>query len=132
MIQAWDLVTPRTIARCFRHAGFTHPDVVENTPEEDLPLVQLAARLQVAGMPCSIEDANRILTEEEGLQTHGLMSDQDIVDEVLGTNAEEDGITSSQDMIDIPEVGHARPTTHSLVFHLWRWSRLGDSTRIIY
>ena len=97
MIQAWDLVTPRTITRCFRHAGFTHPDVVENTPEEDeeqdLPLVQLAARLQAAGMACSIEDANRILTEEEGLQTHGLMSDQDIVDEVLGTHAEEDRIT---------------------------------------
>ena len=72
--------------------------------------MQLAARLQAAGMPCSIEDANRILTEEEGLQTHGLMSDQDIVDEVLGTNAEEDGITSSQDMIDITEVVHARPT----------------------
>ena len=35
MIQAWDLVTPRTIARCFRHAGFKHPGVTENTPEED-------------------------------------------------------------------------------------------------
>ena len=59
MIQASDLVTPRTIARCFRHAGFKHPGVTENTPEEDeeedLPLVQLATRLQAAGMPCSIE-----------------------------------------------------------------------------
>ena len=110
MIQAWDLVTPRTIARCFRHAGFKHPGVTENTPEEDLPLVQLAARLQAAGMPCSIEDANRILTEDEGLQTHGLMSDQDIIDEVLGTNTEEDGITSSQEMIEIPEVVQAKPT----------------------
>ena len=95
--------------------------------------MQLVARLQAAGMPCSIEDANRILTEDEGLQTHGLMSDQDIVDEVLGTNTEEDGITSYQEMIDIPEVVHARPTHSQYMeaLNTIRWPRLEDCTQII-
>ena len=56
MLHAWDLVTPMTITRCCRHAGFKHPGGTGSANDEDeaecLPLVQLAARLQGAGMPC--------------------------------------------------------------------------------
>ena len=34
-VQAWELVTPRTIARCFRYAGFNNPAVTVSTPEEE-------------------------------------------------------------------------------------------------
>ena len=50
MLHAWDLVTPMTITRCCRHAGFEHPGGTVSTHQEDeeecLPLVQLADRLQ--------------------------------------------------------------------------------------
>ncbi|CAL4219236.1 unnamed protein product, partial [Meganyctiphanes norvegica] len=39
--QAWSMVTSRTIARCFKRAGFKHLAVTEPTPqeeEENLPL----------------------------------------------------------------------------------------------
>ena len=47
-------------------------------------------------MPCTIEDANHILTEDERLQTHGTTSDQDIIDEVLGLRTIEDEVTPSE------------------------------------
>ena len=84
---AWSLVTPRTIARCFRRAGFKHPNITEPTPEEEeeenLPLAQLATRLTDVGIPCDTTDVNRILTEDEGLQTHGISTTDDIVNNVL-------------------------------------------------
>ena len=87
---------------CWRHAGLKHAGLTASTPEEeDLPLVQLAASLQAAGMPCTIEDANRILTEDESLQTHGTTSDQDIIDEVLGLHTIEDEVTPSEQIADV-------------------------------
>ena len=91
--QAWGLVTPRTIARCFRRAGFKHPNITEPTPEEDeeenLPLTQLATRLTSVGIPCDTAEVNRILTEEEGLQTHGISTDDEIANAVLPQEEEE-------------------------------------------
>ena len=87
LTQAWGLVTPRTIARCFRRAGFKHPNITEPTPEEDeeenLPLAQLATRLTGVGIPCDTAEVNRILTEDEGLQTHGISTEDEIADAIL-------------------------------------------------
>ncbi|CAL4186258.1 unnamed protein product, partial [Meganyctiphanes norvegica] len=48
-VQAWALVTPRNIARCFWHAGFMAPAINVPTQEEleevDISLAQLAAHL---------------------------------------------------------------------------------------
>ena len=93
-VLALETVTPRTIARCFRHAGFINPEVVPSTPkdkeEENLPLSELAQRLNSAGRvtehgrPFTEEALDEVLNEDEGLQTTGLPTDEEIVDRVLG------------------------------------------------
>ena len=66
MLQAWDLVTPMTITRCCRHAGIKHPGGTGSTHDEDeeecLPLT------------ASCQTSWRWYA----LQTHGILSDQDI------------------------------------------------------
>ena len=88
------MLTPRTIARCFRRAGFKHPNITEPTPEEDeeenLPLAQLATRLTGVGIPCDTVEVNRILTEDEGLQTHGISTDDEIANGILCQEDEEE------------------------------------------
>ena len=48
-VQAWEAVTPRTVSRCFRHAGFIDPNLPVLTPEEEreenMPLSVLTDRL---------------------------------------------------------------------------------------
>ena len=97
---AWSLVTPRTIARCFRRAGFKHPNITTPTPEEEeeenLPLAQLATRLTDVGIPCDSADANRILTEDEGLQTHGISDTDEIVNDILYQDEGEEDIEDTE------------------------------------
>ena len=88
-VQAWNNVTARTIARCFRRAGFINPAVPQNTPEEEeeenLPLAVLAERLTtVAQLPHTPEDVDRVLNEVEDVayDTCGALTDQEIVNEV--------------------------------------------------
>ena len=87
LTQAWDLVTARTIARCFRKAGFKHPDVHEPTPEEleeeELPLAQLVQRLTNAGIPCDTAAAREALIEDKGLQMSAVRSTEEIDGEIL-------------------------------------------------
>ena len=115
--QAWSMVTPRTITRCFRRAGFKHPDVTEPTPEdeveENLPLAQLATRLTRAGIPCDAADANRILTEEEGLQTHGISTEDEITNGVLGIEMSGDSSDNDDDVHCEAPVN--RPTHHEFI-----------------
>ena len=95
-VQAWNKVTARTIARCFRHAGFNNPDVPQNTieeeEEENLPLTVLAERLTtVAQLPHTPDDVDRVLNEVEDVafDTCGRLTDQEIVTEVtLDANGE--------------------------------------------
>ena len=69
---AWGMVTPRTISRCFRKAGFLNPVVEVTTPEmeeeENLPLAELALRLSEAGRPHTESDIQLALTEDEELE----------------------------------------------------------------
>ncbi|CAL4061683.1 unnamed protein product, partial [Meganyctiphanes norvegica] len=89
-VQAWNAVTPRTISRCFRHAGFINPAIPQNTPEEDeeenLPLAVLAERLTtLANIPHTTDDVEQVLSEIEVIanDTCGALTDQEIVNEVL-------------------------------------------------
>ena len=101
-VQAWDAVTPRTISRCFQHAGFKYPGSTVATPEEEeeesLPLSELARRLNSAGTvtevgrPFTVDSLDLALNEDEGLQTTGLSTLDDIVQEVQGLdNPSDDG-----------------------------------------
>ena len=112
-VQAWDAVTPRTISRCFRHAGFINPNVPVLTPEEeqeenlplsvltqrhnsqeedDLPLAELAQRLNSAGRVTDIgrsftvESVDHVLNEDEGLETTGVPTTDDIVSHIQDGN----------------------------------------------
>ena len=55
----------------------------EEEEEENLPLAQLASRLTNAGIPCDTAEVNRILTEDEGLQTHGISTEDEIANAIL-------------------------------------------------
>ncbi|CAL4102530.1 unnamed protein product, partial [Meganyctiphanes norvegica] len=116
-VQAWGLVTPRTIAKSFRHAGFMHPAITALTPEEleddDLPLVQLAARLTDAGMPCDIGATKEALTEVEDFQTCDISSPEKIAREVL--SFQEDDASDSEESEGILEPIPARPTHHEFL-----------------
>ena len=96
-VQAWDAVTPRTISRCFQHAGFKYPNDTVLTPEEEeeeaLPLSELARRLNSAGhltevgSPFTSESLDHALTEDEHLQTTGMSTLEDIASEVQGDSS---------------------------------------------
>ena len=109
--QAWQLVTPRTVARCFRHAGFQHPDINDtDDDDDDIPLSQLAVKLTEAGLETTPEEVHRILHEEEGLQTSGGTTDAEIVAQVSATEATEcEDLTEGgdDDDDDEPEPSHA-------------------------
>ena len=85
-VKAWGMVTPRTISRCFRHAGFKNPAVTELTPEEEeeenMSLADLALRMSEAGRPHTVEDLDQAFAEEEGFDICGEFSDADIVQSV--------------------------------------------------
>ena len=83
---AWRMVTPRTISRCFRKAGFLNPAVEVSTPEteeeENLPLSELALRLSEAGRPHTEAEIEVALTEDEQLQPWGFLTPEEIIQEV--------------------------------------------------
>ena len=90
IVAAWERVSSRTIARCFRKAGFGQSDD-EDDDEDDLPLAELAARMSAArGEVFTEDDAHLFLMQEESLPTSGEMDDDDIVSKVKGDSAEVD------------------------------------------
>ena len=55
-------------------------------------MAQLATRLTGVGIPCDTVQVNRILTEDEGLQTHGISTDDEIANGILCQEEEEEEI----------------------------------------
>ena len=112
VVQAWDMVTPRTISRCFRKAGFSNVAALtpEEEEEEDLPLSELARRLNSAGQltevgrPFTVDSLDHVLTEDEGLETTGIATVDDIVSEMQAED-----IIASDDVSD-DEAEHEPPT----------------------
>ena len=82
VVQAWDMVTPHTISRGFRNAGFSNVAAV--TPgEDDLSISGLARRFNNAGQLTEIgrpfTSLDQVLTEGEGIETTGIAMIDDIV-----------------------------------------------------
>ena len=84
VVQAWDMVTPHTISRGFRKAGFSNVAAV--TPgEDDLSISGLARRFNNAGQlteigrPLTVDSLDHVLTEDEGIETTGIATVDDIV-----------------------------------------------------
>ena len=85
VVQAWDMVTPHTISRGFRKAGFSNVAAV--TPgEDDLSISRLARRFNNAGQLTEIgrpfTSLDHVLTEGEGIETTGIAMIDDIVQEM--------------------------------------------------
>ncbi|GBN63436.1 hypothetical protein AVEN_20315-1 [Araneus ventricosus] len=82
--QSWNMVSQKTIANCFRHAGFhsspESEDLLEDD-DEDLPLTELAEKLRNRGY--AIPDENLYTKIDEDLATNSEASIQDIVSNVL-------------------------------------------------
>ncbi|GBL81919.1 Tigger transposable element-derived protein 4 [Araneus ventricosus] len=87
--QSWNMVSQKTIANCFRHAGFhSSPESEEllEDDDEDLPLTELAEKLRNRGY--AIPDENLYTKIDEDLATNSEASIQDIVSNVINSNAE--------------------------------------------
>ncbi|GBM93207.1 hypothetical protein AVEN_143153-1 [Araneus ventricosus] len=83
------MVSQKTIANCFRHAGFhSSPESEEllEDDDEDLPLTALAEKLRNRGY--AIPDENLYTKIDEDLAINSEASIQDIVSNVLNSNAE--------------------------------------------
>ena len=99
MQQAWEMVQPRTIANCFRHANFQCPDssndVTETNsgtiddPEDDIPLAILA---QLGLSMATIQD---YMTVDDNLPTSEQLTDNDIINDIISSRS-----TESQDADD--------------------------------
>ncbi|GBM92200.1 hypothetical protein AVEN_58221-1 [Araneus ventricosus] len=88
--QSWNMESHKTIANCFRHAGFhssTEFEELSEEADEDLLLTELAEKLR--NRSYSIPDENFYAKIDEDLATDGEASIQDIVSNVLNLNAEE-------------------------------------------
>ncbi|GBM46246.1 hypothetical protein AVEN_224812-1 [Araneus ventricosus] len=87
--QSLNMVSQKTIASCFRHAGFHSSPESEELSEdayEDLPLTELAEKVRNRGY--AISDENLYANIDEDLATNSEASIQDIVSNVLNLNAE--------------------------------------------
>ncbi|GBN33636.1 Tigger transposable element-derived protein 4 [Araneus ventricosus] len=86
--QSWNMVSQKTIANCFRHAGFHSSPESEELLEDDdeyLPLTELAEKLR--NRSYAIPDENLYTKIDEDLATNSEASIQDIVSNVLNSNA---------------------------------------------
>jgi len=86
---AWQAVTAHTIARCFAHARFVHPEmplpeVDEEDPDDDLPLSMLVRKLAEANVTVTEEELAEFINTNEDLPTSASMTDAEIAAEVKG------------------------------------------------
>ncbi|XP_052260449.1 tigger transposable element-derived protein 4-like [Dreissena polymorpha] len=84
--EAWDRVTPATIAYCYKHAGFSADptainelDSDQEDPEDDIPLAQLILAYGSSVNISEFVDFDRDLTSTESL------TDSDIISDVINS-----------------------------------------------
>ncbi|CAH0731050.1 unnamed protein product, partial [Brenthis ino] len=98
--KAWNLVTEKTIANCFKKSGFK---VTCEDEEDDLPLAELARTWQRVQEELHLQDTDfeDFVTFDNDLAICGELTDADIVTSVLPvTNAEADEDEEEEGEID--------------------------------
>ena len=111
MQQAWEMVQPRTISNCFRHADFRRTDTstdatettteIDDDPEDDIPLARLA---QLGLTTTTLQD---YMIVDDSLPTSERLTDDDIIDDIISSRS-----TDSLDADDnADDSGTDRPET---------------------
>ncbi|GBM03977.1 Tigger transposable element-derived protein 4 [Araneus ventricosus] len=98
--QSWNMVSQKTIANCFRHAGFhSSPEYEEllEDADENLPLAELAEKLQNRRYAIPVENLYAKIDEDLATNSEALI--QVIVSNVLNLNA--GGSDDEDDSINI-------------------------------
>ena len=84
---AWQAVIPHTIALCFAHNRFVHPEmplteVDEELDDDDLPLSMLVRQLTKADVTVTEEKLAEFINTNDNLPTSASMTDAEIAAEV--------------------------------------------------
>ena len=117
MQQAWEMVQPRTIANCFRHANFQCPDSsndvtetnsrTDDDPEDDIPLARLA---QLGLSTATIQD---YMTVDDNLPTSERLTDNDIINDIISSRSTESQDADDNENIDADRRDTELPTSLS-------------------
>lgn len=97
--EAWEKVSQKTIANCFRHAGFkdfltiSPDDATDDEEEDNIPLVQLAQNLRPA---LSTTEAEEFIDVDNSIEICAPATEEDIVQEVEEENDEEQEETEEE------------------------------------
>lgn len=133
LVLAWDEVTEKPVQNCFKKAGFTEID--ENTLSSDDPFRALNDTIrQLSILDENFEDlsAKDVASFDDAVPvTQGLMSDEEILSDILGNEVEE-----MQDEEDNGQDGASpleKPTTsqlHDAIDTLMNYSMMIDTTEL--
>lgn len=133
LVLAWDEVTEKTVQNCFKKAGFTEID--ENTLSSDDPFRALNDTIrQLSILDENFKDlsAKDVASFDDAVPvTQGLMSDEEILSDILGNEVEE-----MQDEEDNGQDGASpleKPTTsqlHDAIDTLMNYSMMIDTTEL--
>ena len=133
LVLAWDEVTEKTVQNCFKKAGFTEID--ENTLSSDDPFRALNDTIrQLSILDENFKDlsAKDVASFDDAVSvTQGLMSDEEILSDILGNEVEE-----MQDEEDNGQDGASsleKPTTsqlHDAIDTLMNYSMMVDTTEL--
>lgn len=133
LVLAWDEVTEKTVQNCFKKAGFTEID--ENTLSSDDPFRALNDTIrQLSRLDENFKDlsAKDVASFDDAVPvTQGLMSDEEILSDILGNEVEE-----IQDEEDNGQDGASpleKPTTsqlHDAIDTLMNYSMMIDTTEL--
>ena len=91
MQQAWEMVQPRTISNCFRHADFRRTDTstdateatteIDDDLEDDIPLAGLS---QLGLTTTTLQD---YMILDDSLPTSERLTDDDIIDDIISSRS---------------------------------------------
>ncbi|XP_047538392.1 major centromere autoantigen B-like [Vanessa atalanta] len=103
--EAWEKVSQKTIANCFRHAGFkdlptvTSDYVTDDDEEDNISLFQLAQNLRPAS---STTEADAFLNIDRSIVTCASATEDNIVQEVREVKEENDEQDDSEEQFTVP------------------------------